>query len=89
MAGTSDLISNFMFGTKKLYDLGVCLRFRPYDVFTLRKPYESGFSRTSGNAGNCFGKSIIFEKIIFGVEIIFKGRERIITKISITSFIPN
>ncbi len=40
-----------MFDSKKPYDLGVRPRFRPYDVFTLRKPYESGFSRTSGNAG--------------------------------------
>ncbi len=46
----SDQISNFMFDTKKPYDLGVWPRFQPYDVFTLRKPYKSGFSHTSGNA---------------------------------------
>ncbi len=39
-----------MFDTKKPHNSGVWPRFRPYDVFTLRKPYESGFSRTSGNA---------------------------------------
>ncbi len=50
MAGTSDQISKFMFGTKKPYDLGIWPRFRPYGVFTLRKPYKCGFSCTSGNA---------------------------------------
>ncbi len=50
MAGTSDQIYNFMFGTKKPYDLGVWPRFWLYGDFTLRKPYESGFSHTSGNA---------------------------------------
>ncbi len=39
-----------MFDTKKPYNLGVGPRFQPYDVFTLQKPYESGFSLTSGNA---------------------------------------
>ncbi len=50
MAGTSDQISNFIFGTKKRYDLGVRLRFWLYGIFMLRKPYVSSFSRTSGNA---------------------------------------
>ncbi len=50
MALTSDQISNFMFGTKKPYDLGIQPRFWLYSVFTLRKQYKSGFSRTSGNA---------------------------------------
>ncbi len=49
MTETADQISNFMFGTKKPYDLGVQLRFRPDGIFTLRKPYESGFSRIQGN----------------------------------------
>ncbi len=39
-----------MFDTKKPYNLAVRPRFQPYDVLTLRKPYESGYSRTSGNA---------------------------------------
>ncbi len=39
-----------MFDTKKPYNLGIQPRFQPYDVFTLQKLYESGFSRTSGNA---------------------------------------
>ncbi len=38
-----------MFDTKEPYNLGVRPRFWPYDVFTLRKPYKSGFSRTSAN----------------------------------------
>ncbi len=46
MAGTSDQISNIMFGSENPYDLGV----QPSGVFTLKEPYESGFSRTSGNA---------------------------------------
>ncbi len=50
MAGTSDQISNFMFGTKKPYDLGVKQRFWLYVICMLQKPYESDFSRTSGNA---------------------------------------
>ncbi len=50
---TFDRIYNFMFGTKKPYDLDVRPRFQ-YDVFMLRKSCESGFSRMSGNAGqNC------------------------------------
>ncbi len=50
MAGTSDQISNFMFDTKKPYDLGVRPRFQLYGIFLLQKPYESGFIYTSGNA---------------------------------------
>ncbi len=50
MAGTSDQIFNFMFSTKKPYDLGVRLRFRLYGIFMLQNPYKSGFGRTSGNA---------------------------------------
>ncbi len=46
-----------MFDTKKPYDLGVQPRFRLYDVFTLQKPYESGYSCTSGNAGHEFAKT--------------------------------
>ncbi len=51
MAGTCDQISNFMFGTKKPYNLDIWPRFRPYGVFTLQKPYKSGFSHTSSSAG--------------------------------------
>ncbi len=50
MAGISDHISNFTFGTKKPYHLRVRLRFQPYGVFTLRKPYKSGFSCIRSNA---------------------------------------
>ncbi len=39
-----------MFGIKKQYDLSVQPKFRSYGVFMLQKPYESGFSPTSGNA---------------------------------------
>ncbi len=49
MAEISDQISNFMFGNKETHDLGIRPRFWLYGVFTIRKPYESGFSRTSGN----------------------------------------
>ncbi len=51
MVGTSDQISNFVFGTKKSYDLGVRPWSRLYGIFLLWKQYESGFSRTVGNAG--------------------------------------